>query len=318
MFLGADWVGIAGVPPRLLFQTGSVGGATRVPTWEDYDVVVLQQPAGRQWRRMIRLLQDAGAKVVYEIDDYVHGIRRVPDHEYRSGFQRRDLDDMEMCMAACDAMIVSTPYLAHRYRNMSKRIFVCRNGLDLGRYRLTLPERPMVRIGWAGATGHDAAIGPWLLAVRDVMVTHPDTAFVSVGHDYALPFMREFGMARALSVPFTLIDGYPAAMTNIDIAIAPAGEGSWARGKSDLRWLEASALGIPVVADRCVYPDILPGVTGFWASSRADVGDHLVELVENPVLRRETGAAAQRYVREHRGIGSAAAAWREALHSLVD
>jgi hypothetical protein len=37
-------------------------------------------------------------------------------------------------MKACDAMIVSTPWLAKRYRKFNSRIFVCKNGIDTKRY----------------------------------------------------------------------------------------------------------------------------------------------------------------------------------------
>ena len=44
-------------------------------------------------------------------------------------------------------------------------------------------------------------------------------------------------------------------MSTFDVALAPSGNNNLFRGKSDLRWLEASALGIPVVGDPEVYPE---------------------------------------------------------------
>ena len=51
-------------------------------------------------------------------------------------------------------------------------------------------------------------------------------------------------------------------MSTFDVALAPSGNNNLFRGKSDLRWLEASALGIPVVGDPAVYPEIEDGITG--------------------------------------------------------
>jgi hypothetical protein len=54
-------------------------------------------------------------------------------------------------------------------------------------------------------------------------------------------------------------------MTMIDVALAPAGKTGFHRAKSDLRWLEAGALGIPVIASPELYHDIEHGVTGSHA-----------------------------------------------------
>jgi hypothetical protein len=37
-------------------------------------------------------------------------------------------------MKACDAMIVSTPWLAKRYRRFNPRIYVCKNSIEGKRY----------------------------------------------------------------------------------------------------------------------------------------------------------------------------------------
>ena len=126
-----------------------------------------------------------------------------------------------------------------------------------------------------------------------------DTRFISVGQPFAQWSADEFG-ARALAIPFTALEVYPAAMTHFDIALAPAGKGDYFKGKSDLRWLEAAALGMPCIADPDVYPEIEHGVTGFHASTPAEMGGILRELVADRDLRERVGAAAREYVTEHR------------------
>ena len=48
-----------------------------------------------------------------------------------------------------------------------------------------------------------------------------------------------------LDVPWAPFDVYPAAMTLMDVALAPAGRNNFFRGKSDLRWLEAARARYP-------------------------------------------------------------------------
>lgn len=313
MFMGSDWIGVAGQPPDFSVTTAQ----RRRPDIGHYAVVVLQQPRAG-WKPIIQKLKAEGHKVVFEVDDYLHAIRRMDDHEFREGFSKKKLREVELNMQLADAVICSTDFIARRYRRFNPNTHVCEIGLDLARYALTRPARPTVNIGWSGGTGHVKAMQPWLEPVRRVMRRHDDVCFVTIGESFADQFQDEFG-SRAISVPFTLLDQYPAAMTLFDIALAPAGKGGFFRGKSDLRWIEAGALGIPLIADPEVYWRIEHGVDGFLASSPTEVEELLELLVTDANLRLETGEAAKRYVWAERGMKVAVEQWREVLlHALWD
>ncbi len=90
-FGGHDWVGMLGTPPQVKYVTGMVKRQTIMPAFDEYKVVVLQQPRGAGWLKVIRGLQSRGVKVVFEVDDYVHAIRRMQDHDYRSEFTKDKL-----------------------------------------------------------------------------------------------------------------------------------------------------------------------------------------------------------------------------------
>jgi glycosyltransferase involved in cell wall biosynthesis len=317
MYLDCDWLGAVGEPPNMHFVTGLTGEASARETLFDYDVVVLQQPASEAWLATIRELQQRGITVLFDIDDYVHAVRKLPDHVHAKAFGLDRLHHYEQCMAASDGIICSTPWLADRYRRFNPRVWVCRNGLDLGRYNLTRPRRPGVAIGWSGASGHARAAQPWLAEVAAVMALREETRFISVGEAFANTFVQRFGPARSLVVGFAPLDTYPAAMTMFDIALAPAAKTLFYRGKSDLRWLEASALGIPVIADPTVYPDIEHGVTGFHAATPAEFREVLLALVDDAELRERVGAAAREYIRAHRDMRVMSAQWADVLREAA-
>ena len=119
--------------------------------------------------------------------------------------------------------------------------------------RVTRPERDHVDIGWAGGTGHSAPSSRGCRSLRG-HARAPGDALHHVGQPFA-DVRRRVRHPSALSIPFAAIEPYPAAMTHFDIALAPAGKGDFFKGKSDLRWLEAAALGIPCIADPDVYPE---------------------------------------------------------------
>jgi glycosyltransferase involved in cell wall biosynthesis len=316
LFLGADWIGVVNTPPDLGYVTGLVANSTRMPNFLDYKIIVVQQPRGRGWLRLIRQLQSKGIKVIFEVDDYLHAIRKTEGHDFRRYFDKAALAELELNMRVCDAIICSTEYIARRYRTFNPNVWVCRNGLDCGRYNLTRPPRETVTIGWAGATGHAAGVLPWIGATADVMSQRPNTCFASIGQNFA-DALSDLFPERTLSVPFTMVETYPAAMTLFDIALAPAAKGNFFRGKSDLRWLEAGALGIPIIADPDVYPNIEHGVNGFHAASPDEVQDVLLRLVDDPSLRLQVGEAARRYVMEERDMKIACRQWEEVFRALL-
>jgi len=314
--LGAEFVAWVSTDEKAneLRLVGGLGA--RPPRLEelfDYDVIVIQQPRGKKWLSLIRDLQAAGVVVLYEIDDYVQSARKIKSHELTDVFDAEFVGEMEMAMRVTDGIVCSTDYLARRYRSFNERTWACYNGIDLNRYAWPTPAREGVTIGWAGGVGHKASLARWESGVREVLRKRPETRFVSVGYGAAVNFLEEFGADRAIALPSGKIEVYPASMKVFDIAIAPSSESNLFKGKSDLRWLEASALGIPLVAHPETYPGIEDGVTGVHARTPKEVEASLIDLVDDTEKRERIGAQAYAYVAEHRRIEVAAERWRDVL-----
>lgn len=322
MALGADWIGLNGEPPRLNWATGLAKDKDGVPqsAMPDlfrYKVVVIQQPQGDGWVKLIRGLREAGVKVIFEVDDYLHGIKHLEDHDFADKFGNETLSRYEAAMKACDALIASTEWIRGNYSHFNKQAFLCQNGIDLGRYNLTRPQRDTVNVGWAGATGHLRAITPWLQQVANLMQANKNVNFVSIGQAFADGFKPHFGAERSIAVPWAAIEQYPSAMTMFDIALAPGGSGGWWRGKSDLRWLEAGALGIPIVANPEVYPEVQDGVTGTVARTPGEAAEKMWMLVKDANIRSEIGENAREYIRDNRSMKSVRQQWAQAFAAVV-
>jgi glycosyltransferase involved in cell wall biosynthesis len=314
--LGADYAIWGGEDPIRL----GGGFGERSPRIEDlsqYEVIVVQYASGRKWLQLIRQLQAAGVTVLYEIDDYVHAARKSKTHELSGAFDADRLRRMELAMRATDGIICSTAFIARRYRSFNPRTWECRNGIDLKRYDWPKPPRTGVTIGWAGGVGHKGSLARWEPALRAVLRARPQARFVSVGHAAAAQYVEEFGPERAVALPTAGIEVYPASMTLFDVSIAPSAENNQFRGKSDLRWLEASATGIPLVAHPDVYPDIENGETGVHASTPEEVEAALLRLIDDEAERERIGRTAHEHVATHRRIEIAAESWRDVLTEVA-
>jgi glycosyltransferase involved in cell wall biosynthesis len=313
--LGADyaaWISDIKVTDITLV-TGLGAQPAKVEDLFDYDVVVVQQARGIRWLNLIRELQAAGVTVLYEIDDYVQSARKTKSHEMSETLNAEFVRQMELSMHVADGIICSTDYLARRYRSHNPRTWTCPNGIDLPRYAYPRIKREGVTIGWSGGVGHKASLERWEPALRSVLRSRPEARFMSAGYWAAAEYREEFGPERAIAVPPAKLEVYPATLSLFDIAIAPSAENNLFRGKSDLRWLEASAAGIPLIAHPDVYPEIEDGVTGVHARTPAEVEAALIDLIDDRERRERIGAQARAYVTEHRRVQVSAERWRDVL-----
>jgi|GEM_PF-3164626 len=84
---------------------------------------------------------------------------------------------------------------------------------------------------------------------------------------------------------------------NLDAAILPPPAEPKPNRQSSIKYIELSALGIPVIADsKSVYNRlIVDGETGFIASSKADWKQKIEQLIQGQLSHREVGQYAQKF-----------------------
>ncbi len=302
--LGADWCGLDAPPPRMRLGRGEVSWADGRPDLESYDVVVVQSPTEEGWPELIAGLQAGGTRVLCDLDFDLHGFKQP----------REPLARLEALVASCDGVLCATERIAERYARLNPRVHLCPSGLDLGAYGLSRPAHDTINIGWAGRSlGYDE-MRPWIAQVVTVMRARAVTNFISIGEPAAEAAANSGAVEpeRCLSIPVTLPEQYPAALTIFDISFDPLGRAAWRRARSPLRWLEAAARGIPFVGDRRVYP-FEHGRTGFHAGTPESLAQTLLMLVDDAQARAEVGGAARRVLEERYTMQALAPRWAEAL-----
>lgn len=302
--LGCDFAGVIGSPEDLRVVTSLKRGAMDAIDWDSYKIVVLQQVVGIPWLNHIRALQQKGIKVLYEIDDYVQGVRKVNRHSSAHKYTKKHCEHMELCMAACDGMIVTTEFLAQRYRKFNERIWICRNSIEGRRYQeFSPPSRGdgSLHIGWAGGEGHWDDVVAWMPAVERILDEFPRVRFGTIGKRVGQELPERLHH-RMFELPFVSIENYPGALCNFDIALAPSSRNDFFKGKSDLRWVECGALGIPVVADPWLYSDTQHGITAMHAATWNEAYVHMKTLIEDREVREYVARKARQEVFEKRTI----------------
>ena len=193
-----------------------------------------------------------------------------------------------------DGMIVSTPYLKEVYSDYNDNIYVVENGVDLSAWdRTHRKSRKGIRIGWAGGSSHEEDLRVVEPVIHSILSKYRDVSFV-LCHGVP-PFLRNIDRVEFVT-KWARIDHYPQYLADrsFDIGMAPLVDNAFNRGKSNLRWLEYSALGIPTVASNVGHfaQTVKHGIDGLLANDAKEFEAHLETLIRDRRIRRAIGKAA--------------------------
>jgi glycosyltransferase involved in cell wall biosynthesis len=234
-----------------------------------------------------------------ELDDYISDI--PVDHEAHEHYKGTRHKIIMAQMANSDGLIVSTPYLAEQYKGHNEKIFVVPNSIDFKEWSgLGSRHHDRIRIGWIGGATHGKDLEMVAPALEEVLSKYyeQDVWFYCI---HGCPEIFKKWPRVYHTIKWANINLYPKFLNSFkfDIGIAPLEDNNFNRGKSNLRWLEYSALGLPTVASP--LPDfarvIEDGKTGFLARDEREWEDRLSLLIDAEGLRREMGVAANKKIK---------------------
>lgn len=289
---------------------------------DDVDVIVFQRLTHQWMAEAVPLLRAKGIAVVVDVDDDLSTVHpRNPAYESmhprfagrpgRGGaVHRHSWQHLADACRAATLVTVSTPALLERYARHG-RGHVVYNHLPDSYYGIPRVDRDT--IGWPAA-----------------LASHPDDPAVVGGAVARLvsegETFRVVGDPTGVGAAFGLtadpagrtgvkVNGWPAAVAELGIGIAPLADTSFNRAKSWLKPLELSALGVPWVASpRAEYVRLHKrgaGVAGALADNPRRWYRELKRLVDSPALRAER-AEAGREVAEGLRLSDNAWRWWEA------
>lgn len=289
------------------------------------DVIVMQMAHFDASLQVFAGLKRYGKPLVAEIDDnYISTPEYNPAFSgYAPGQEFRRIANSQFEYA--DAMIVSTPYLREVYSHLNDHIYVVPNSIDFRAWNVKPRSRPGIRIGWAGGYNHHKDLKIIEPVIKNILAKHRDVKF-SLVHGAPL-HLREIPGVEFVS-KFAPIHQYPRhiAAQDWDIALAPLVDNAFNRGKSNLRWLESGALGIPCVASKVGYfaETIEHGIDGFLADHVGDTKKHAEEfekyldiLITDRKLRTAMGLRAKDRINRDFNVDKVVYTYVEHLKDII-
>lgn len=303
----------------------------------EHDVIILYRlPMSDPVELLVQKAREAGKPVIFDTDDLIfepeltvwhRAVRALSpaDQELHLDGVRRYL----MTLTAADAVTVATPMLAELARKRGKLAFVHRNALgdemeklavDLFEGRST-KKRNGVVVGYGSGTAtHEIDFQEATTALEQILERYLQVELWIAG---PLPLPGSLGRfgGRVRLFPLSDWQDWFRLMAKMDVALAPLEMNNvFCQAKSEIKFVEAGALGVPVVASRVgPYAEaIVDGVNGFLASSEAEWVSALRCLLEDDTVRMQMGKAARVTVKEKYSATARAADLRRLLVQLDD
>ena len=265
-----------------------------------------------------------GACLVYTVDD---ALLEAPSIPSPSRTIVRTL-----CRAAA-GVIVSTPFLKRRFAPLNPRVSVVPNALDERLFFAGTADGARgaggrLVVGFMGTLTHESDLMLVVQPLRTLLRRNAGTIeFQIVGGISDPGWLALFdGLpVRKLEVPPESIEypefvGWMRRNLSWDIAIAPLADSPLNLGKSDIKFLDYSALGFPGVysAAPAYLQTVRQGETGILVgNSPAEWYEALERLAKDAALRGTIAARSQSYARSERTLEHCAAAWREAVLAIL-
>jgi glycosyltransferase involved in cell wall biosynthesis len=292
---------------------------------EAVDLVVLQRlgsivGSNEAVEDFVWSLKRAGTKLLYDIDDNLLDCHPDPETEKAIAPRRRTV---RLLLREADHVTVSTPLLRDRVQRLNSGITVVPNALDERRLagdEMVARADNAFRIGYFGTLTHLRDLMSILGSLRAAFVALPQRPMLVIcGVSQETRFLSTFdGFADTKVIPTT--GDYDSFLDSMfsevrwDIGLAPLVNGTFEMAKSDIKFLEYAAFGVPgIYADHPAYANVQNGITGLIASPNAWAAC-IAELAASPEMRARIAEASRRYLFSTRTLATS----NQGLATVID
>lgn len=280
----------------------------------------------------LECLKDLRKKpVITEIDDWLFDVPsyNIASHPYRPNSEREQIAYRQIELS--DAIIASTEFIAENIRAIfpGKPVYVVRNAIDFDLWDTVKAgptvkkEEGRIRIGYTGCGNHGGDLEQIKAPLLAILDKFPNVEFVTSGAMRRgrtdAPVVIEHERSYVLN-QWASINDWPGAVKGwqMDIGIAPLLDVNFNRAKSNLRWLEYSALSIPTVASnvRPFRDSMNDGKDGFLCASKKAWFETLQDLIVSEEKRRAVGTVAYKRVKKDFNMNDVAKSYRSILEVI--
>lgn len=316
------------------------------------DVLLLQRQTSPVILDFAHRAKQQGIAVLVEFDDSFHDI--PASNPNSKVFDKAMQETMKGFIKMADHCIVSTPELKDAYSHLNENISVCYNAIDDEWFDKISPKEIMgepqragqIRIGYAGSSTHYGDFQMIATPIYKILKNNPQVRMVFVGGGQMPGIQKRSAMMTILPETvwpqcefFPGTDSDPTYQpgddetklasvryykriqeADIDIHIAPLTPCSFNACKSELKAIQAGALGSPIVVSRFGpykrYAD--EGPAGIVAScyDAKEWRSTLEALIGSAFMRKELASNNYNHVKRHHLSSHKVSQWNDVLQRV--
>ena len=318
-------------------RTEKLSNDARARAVLDADVVVFHRPNDDRALKVAEMLRKQGKKIVMDNDDTYKGFDTTKLGKLADKFGQVEAG-VDNFGKFADMITCSTEFLRQEYLKLNPNVVVLPNCVDPDDWpepdEILKNEGERVRIGLIGSVGlHTDIAGftpvlDYLLKRKDVRLVlfalPADTAESHDVHNYYIPELEFWKSYNVEWQPFVPMQDYVETLNNLklDILLIPRSDDYFNRCKSNIKFLEASMLEIPVISQGFSTGDSPYQVDTEDTRHMKVVVDNskwieeIDAMLANKELRREQGKLARKYVLSKYQIKDNVNKWIDAYNSL--
>jgi hypothetical protein len=297
------------------------------------DCIIIHRPVDVTRVELAKALKRKGKKIIFENDDTYLPNKGVPLNMLSAVGQEKAKEmheNLYEVLAMADGAIASTETLGNEYRDINPHVHVLKNCIEpLDALESKENTTGKFRVGFIGSvTSNDDYIH-----IKDQIreLVRPDITLVVFGikHAHNLvhgPWKADYEFWNSLEnvewQPFVTMQDYYQTIANlsIDIAIIPRQQSYFNQCKSNLKFLEASLLEIPVIAQG--FTDGTSPYQGADEKYMTVLTDNslwlptILDAKENYPHYKQLALKAKEYILENYNINTYAHNWQKAINTI--
>lgn len=307
------------------------------------DIAVFHRPEKAEFHEVAWLLKKLGKKIVFDNDDT---FLLEDDHPFQNRDEFGVLTNIETkndllhnFITNSDLVTTTTEFLAEEYRKYNDNVLVLPNYINPDDWSKPLRnDNDKVRIGITGSISYSQDFTP----IKDVLRKLDEMDNVQVvmlglnskkireknpvsEKVYKTEYEFFDSLKNLEHIPWCDMIDYFDVLNELklDIMLIPRKDCYFNRCKSNIKFLEAAMLEIPVIATsfsdgKSPYDKDLNGKNGILVGTDEDWMPVVMDLVNNKRKRRKIGKRAKKYVLKHYNIKNHYKEWRKAYQDLLN
>ena len=280
-----------------------------------FDIIFLYREAyftGTTWFE--QRFKASRAKLIFDFDDAIW-MRDVSSGNKRLAFLK-DPDKVPKLVELCDRVFVGNAYLSDYAKALNPSTTLIPTTIDtqnLHNRRKDHSQKSVVTIGWTGTR----------TTLKYLKPIYP--VFHKIYQSYQVEILVICDVPPQESpFPFTYLpwnlESEIDDLLKIDVGVMPLPNDKWAQGKCGFKILQYMGLGIPAIASSVgVNTEIISDKeNGYLADSQEEWEARLIQLIEDPILRKEMGYKGYQTVENRYSVNSLKQKYLQEFQTLVE